>query len=172
MKHLMLFELRARVHWTMAYLKGRLAADEHVEDDAERPDVDGWCVVRVAEEDLGRRVGQRAARSLQLLARVVLVREAKVGQLHLSHKWSNISKKVVKHFADQPSMRRFTYHAQFLEEDDVLGLEVAVHHVQLMAVRNGVHHLQSTKSSTRLILLFHFIVSKNKSYSHVFRMVI
>lgn len=66
---------------------------------------DSGRVVRVPQQDLRSRVGQRAARRLQLLARIEPVAEAKVGQLH---------------------------HAERLEEHHVLGLQVAVDHVKTL----------------------------------------
>ena len=108
-------------------LKWGVSAYEHVEDDAQGPDIDSGGVVGIAEEDLGRRIGQGSARSLQLLARIVFVGEAEVGEFD---------------------------HAQFLEEDHVLRFEIAVDDVQLVAVGYGVHHLQFNQSFTQFIHQF------------------
>ena len=68
---------------------------------------DGRRVVLITKEDLRGGVGERPAARLQPLTGVELVGEAEVGQLD---------------------------EAQLLEEDHVLGLEVAVDHVQAVAV--------------------------------------
>lgn len=96
------------------HLKRWVSTDKHVEDDSERPNVDGRSVVRITQQDLWSRVSQRAARGLQLLTRIVLVGEAEIGQLD---------------------------HAQLLEKNHILRLQVAVYHMQLVAIRYGVHHL-------------------------------
>jgi len=35
------------------YLEGRMSADEHVEDDAKRPNVNSWCIIAVTQENFG-----------------------------------------------------------------------------------------------------------------------
>ncbi len=71
-------------------------------------------VIGIAEQDLGRRVGQGAAAREQLAAGHKDVAEAEVGELD---------------------------HAGLAEEDDVLGLEVAVDDAQAVAVGEGADDL-------------------------------
>lgn len=73
-----------------------------------------WGVVLVSQQDLGRRVGERAARGVELFAGLETVAEAKVGELD---------------------------HALLLEEHHVLRLQVPVDHVQPVAVGYGVDNL-------------------------------
>lgn len=74
----------------------------------------GGSVVLVAQQDFGGRVGQRAAGGAERLPRLEAVAEAKVGELD---------------------------DALLLEEHDVLRLQVPVHHVQPVAVGDGVDDL-------------------------------
>lgn len=94
----------------------------------------GWSVVLVAKEDFRSRVRQRAAAGGQLLPRLKLVAEAKVSELHQS---------------------------LFLEEHHVLRLQVPVHHMQSVAVRDGVDDLGKVLLGQLLVqplLVFHDVV--------------
>ena len=64
-------------------VKGEASAEERVEDDPARPDVDLGAGVEAPGDDLRGRVVGRAARGLQEVAVAHHVREAKVGDLHV-----------------------------------------------------------------------------------------
>lgn len=74
----------------------------------------GRSVILVSQQDLGSGVGQRAAGGVELLAGLKAVAEAKVGELD---------------------------DALLLKEHHVLGLQVPVHHVQPVAVGDGMDYL-------------------------------
>jgi len=96
-------------------LEGRLADEQRVDDDAERPDVDFVAVARLALQDLGRDVVGRAADGLLLLAlELDLGGQAEVAQLDL----------------------------HLLAEEEVAQLEVAVDHLVLHQVLHRVQDLQ------------------------------
>ena len=90
-------------------VEGQLSGDEHVEYDAHAPHVHLGAVVLLAGEDLGRSVWRRAAERLQRRLHVVVAGEAEVGQLDV--------------------------HVGV--EEQVLALEVAMHHVLVVAVLDG-----------------------------------
>ncbi|KAG8143805.1 hypothetical protein E2320_000966 [Naja naja] len=81
-------------------------------------------IILLAQQDLGGRVGEGAAAGGQHGARLEAATEAKVGELD---------------------------HPLVLEEEHVLGLEVAVHDMQAVAVGDGMHHLGEVALGPRLL---------------------
>lgn len=95
-------------------VKGQLADEEGVQDDAQTPDVDLFAGVLFALEHLGGAVAHGAAPGLQVVAlALVLAGEAKVDELYVF----------------------------VLVEQDVLELEVAVHAGLAVDVRDGADEL-------------------------------
>lgn len=92
------------------------------------------CVILIPQQDLGGRVGQRTTAGSELLSWLKLVAKAKVCKL------------------DQ---------ALLLKEDHILRLQVSVHHVEPVAVRDCMHYLSKVLLCQLLIqalLVLHDVV--------------
>ena len=104
--------------------EGQPAAEQHVRHDSDAPDVGGVGVAHAVGEDLRRGVLDGARLLEDQLLRVVLACQAKVAELELFF--------ILR------------------EAQDILGLDVAVHHAEFVAVRHRRHQLHDDLTRRRL----------------------
>jgi len=108
------------------------AVEHDEEDDAERPHVRQFRIVRRAGDDLGRGVGRRAA--------VRLAEDSSALVIHTE--------------SGETEVRQF--HVEFPREQDVLALEIPMGDILTVQIMQARRHL--TKPESRLLLRHHAVV--------------